>query len=283
MEDEVMEQETGLEAVPGLEETSPAPPEDAGQEDLDLEDMDLFGPADDPPQGEEPPEGQEPPEEGPEGQEPQEPEQPQVVEVGGQQVPVQELVQSAVMGQRAAQEVMQLREEVERYKSIFQEYAGMAGMDPDNYLATLEQQKEEIRIQQEAARMGVAPEVVRQMREAQRQREEYQAALEQQQRAQLEEQQRRARIEPYMELIRRYPELRDSAKLPQEVAAQIQAGTNPVIAYQDYMLGQREAAEQVQQQRQAVREKSPGSAAGVGNGEIDGDLAAFDAVINGDY
>lgn len=273
----------GTEQMGAPEEPEGTPP--APEEDLDLEEMPLFG---DPDAEEEDSEdaGDAPPEDVPEGEEPPEegpPEQPQIVEVDGQPVPVQDLVQSAVLGQQAAREVLQLREEVERYKSLFQEYAGMAGMDPDGYLASLEQQKEEIRIQQEADRLGTTPETVRQLWEAQRQREQAQEALQRQQQAQLAEQQRRARIQPYMELIQRYPELRDPAKMPPEVTRQIQQGANPVIAYQDYMLGQRQAAQQVQAQRQAVKGKSPGSAAGVGNGEIDGDLAAFDAVINGDY
>lgn len=276
MDEQVMD--TGIdmetEQMGAPEEPERTPP--APEEDLDLEEMPLFG---DPDAEEEDPEdaGDAPPEDVPEGEDAGDapPEQPQIVEVDGQPVPVQNLVQSAVLGQQAAREVLQLREEVERYKSLFQEYAGMAGMDPERYLANLEQQNEEIRIQREADKLGTTPETVRQLWEAQRQREQAQEALQRQQQAQLAEQQRRARIQPYMELIQRYPELRDPAKMPPEVARQIQQGANPVIAYQDYMLGQRQAAQQVQAQRQAVKGKSPGSAAGVGDGQVDDALAAF--------
>lgn len=269
--------DTGIEPADVPEETPPVP-----EEDLDLEEMPLFGdpdgedgeledagdaPPEDTPEGEEPPEEERPAEE--------QPEQPQMVEVDGQPVPVQDLVQSAMLGQQAAREVLQLREQVERYKSVFQEYADMAGMDPEGYLSTLEQQKEEIRLQREAERLGTTPEALRQMREALRQREQAQEALQRQQQAQIAEQQRRERIQPYVELIQRYPELRDPAKMPPEVARQIQQGANPVIAYQDYMLGQRQAAQQVQARRQAVKGKSPGSASGVGDGQVDDALTAF--------
>lgn len=97
-----------------------------------------------------------------------------------------------------------------------------------------------------------------------------------------QEQQRRAHLAPYVELLQRYPELQNPARMPQEVAAAIRQGENPLVAYQDYLLERQQAAQQVGLQRDMLRARCPGSAAGIGDGEIDGALAAFDAVLYGD-
>lgn len=91
------------------------------------------------------------------------------------------------------------------------------------------------------------------------------------------------RLEPYLELLERYPELRDPARLPGEAAEAIRRGANPVVAYQDYLLRQQAAQQQAALQRDSLRARCPGSAAGYGDGVTDGAFAAFDEVLNGYY
>lgn len=271
---EGMEQQDAAEPE-GQEGAAPPAAEDGG---FDLEEMPLFGDPDMEPQDETEAEGQEEQEEVPEGREDGEPpgDAPQTVEIGGQPVPVEELVQAADFGRQAAREVVELREQA----GILDEFARLAGMDRDAYVGMLRGQLEQARLQREAENMGVTPEVARQMVETREREQAAREALERQQQAQLAEQQRQARLQPYLELIHRYPQLQDPAKMPPEVARQIQQGAHPVIAYQDFMLRQRQAAEQVQEQRRAVRDKTPGSAAGVGEGQVDDALAAFMAEFN---
>lgn len=88
-------------------------------------------------------------------------------------------------------------------------------------------------------------------------------------------------LSPYMELLQRYPELGDGGTLPPQVAASIRAGANPVVAYQDFLLTRQQAAQQIGQLRESLRARCPGSAAGCGDGDIDGAFAAFDAALNG--
>lgn len=85
---------------------------------------------------------------------------------------------------------------------------------------------------------------------------------------------------PYLELLRHYPELRDPSRMPQDAINAIRSGAAPVAAYQDYLL-QQELEERAAQYREAARVRCPGSATGVGNGEIDGAFAAFDAALYG--
>lgn len=92
---------------------------------------------------------------------------------------------------------------------------------------------------------------------------------------------RREELSPYMELLQRYPELGDGGRLPSQVAASIRAGASPVVAYQDFLLARQQTAERVGQLREALRARCPGSAAGCGDGDIDGAFAAFDAALNG--
>lgn len=96
-----------------------------------------------------------------------------------------------------------------------------------------------------------------------------------------QERQRREQLAPYMDLLRRYPELQDPGRMPSEVADAIRQGAHPLVAYQDYLLEQRQAARQTAFQRDMARARCPGSAAGFGGGETDGALAAFDAALNG--
>lgn len=91
------------------------------------------------------------------------------------------------------------------------------------------------------------------------------------------------RLTPYLELLERYPELRDPARMPGEAADAIRRGVNPVVAYQDFLLRQQTALQQAATQREAVRARCPGSAAGYGDGVTDGAFAAFDEVMNGYY
>lgn len=274
-DDQVMDQQEmetqGAEEPEAQEGAAPSAPED---DSFDLEEMPLFGDPDE--EAGEAEEGQE--EDLPDDQEDQGPPEDatQMVEIDGQPVPVESLVQEATFGRQAAQEVVELREQV----GILDEFARLAGMDRGAYIGMLRGQLEQTRLQREAENMGVTPEVARQMMEAQKQQEAAQEALQRQQQAQLAEQQRRARVQPFMELIQRYPELQDPSKMPPEVMQQVQQGAHPVIAYQDFMLRQRQAAEQVAQQRQAVKGKTPGSAAGVGDGQVDDALAAFMAEFN---
>lgn len=88
-------------------------------------------------------------------------------------------------------------------------------------------------------------------------------------------------LSPYMELLERYPHLRNGDGLPPQVAGAIREGANPVVAYQDFLLTRKQAAERIGQLREALRARCPGSAAGYGDGDIDGDFAAFDAALNG--
>lgn len=88
-------------------------------------------------------------------------------------------------------------------------------------------------------------------------------------------------LSPYMELLQRYPELGDGGRLPPQVAASIREGANPVAAYQDFLLTRQQAAQQIGHLRESLRARCPGSAAGCGDGDIDGAFAAFDAALNG--
>lgn len=155
-----------------------------------------------------------------------------------------------------------------------EDYARLAGMSRQEYLSALAQNLQEAKIQREAQIKGVEPEAIRQQMQIQQQQE--QALLQQQRQLQAREQARTARLAPYRELISRYPQLQNPANLPPQVAAQIQQGVHPVVAYQDFILSQ----QQIEAQKQMIREKSPGSAAGTGNGDLDGALAAFMSVFD---
>lgn len=230
-------------------------------ENSDLEDLPLFGDEESSEEGEEP---EEPEEEFPEeGQEP-------TFEINGQQMSLEDVNRSFGYAQRAAREVLQLRQDT----ALLDDYARLAGMSRQEYLSALAQNLQEAKIQREAQMKGVEPDAIRQQMQIRQQQE--QALLQQQRQLQAQEQARTARLAPYRELISRYPQLQNPANLPPQVAAQIQQGVHPVVAYQDFILSQ----QQIEAQKQIIREKSPGSAAGTGNGDLDGALAAFMSVFN---
>ena len=181
---------------------------------------------------------------------------PPSVEINGQVMSVEDLNRSLSFAQQAASEVLQLRQET----ALLDQYAQLSGMSRQQLLSALNSDLQNAYIQQEALRQGLEPEAFRQHLQIQHQKN--------------------LRLAPYRELLDRFPQLHDPANLPQEVAARIQQGTHPVVAYQDYILSQQQASQQILSQQQALRDKCTGSASGLGNGEMDSALSAFLSVFN---
>lgn len=181
---------------------------------------------------------------------------PPSIEVNGQAMSMDELGRSLSFAQQAASEVLRLRQET----ALLDQYAQLSGMSRQQFLSALDSDLQNAYIRQEALRQGLDPDAFRQHLQIQHQKN--------------------LRLAPYRELLDRFPQLHDPANLPPEVAAQIQQGIHPVVAYQDYILSQQQASQQILSQQQALRDKCTGSASGLGNGEMDSALSAFLSVFN---
>lgn len=188
-----------------------------------------------------------------------EPDSP-AVEINGQVMSADELGRSLSFARQAASEVLQLRQET----ALLDQYARLSGMSRQQFLSALDSDLQNAYIRQEALRNGLEPDAFRQHLQIQHQQEI----------------QKNIRLAPYRELLDRFPQLHDPANLPPEVAAQIQQGIHPVVAYQDYILSRQQASQQILSQQQALRDKCTGSASGLGNGEMDSALSAFLSVFD---
>lgn len=89
------------------------------------------------------------------------------------------------------------------------------------------------------------------------------------------------KLSAYGALWERYPHLKDPREMPIEVLRAVRDGVQPLVAYQDVLLGQHEMEKQALLHREAVALRSPGSAAGFGDEDSDDMFDLFDAVIDG--
>ena len=186
------------------------------------------------------------------------------VKYNGQEleVPAHELpayVQKGMNYDHVYGELEQLRtaqRQAGEYQKVIDQFAAEAGMEPSEYLAALQRQRQEREIAQQVQN-GVPQEVARRL---------YTLEQTERQRQQQESYQRQQyqRHQQYVQLAKEYPGLKE---FPTEVIEKINAGETPLNAYRAYELGQLRQKLSIYEKNQENRAKTPGSAAGELAGE----------------
>lgn len=199
------------------------------------------------------------------------------VKYNGQEleVPADELpayVQKGMNYDHVYGELEQLRaaqRETAQYQQVISQFAAQAGMEPQEYLAALQRQRQEREIAQQV-QSGVPEQVARRLyslEQTERKRKEQEALQRQQYQ----------RHQQFVQLAKEYPGLKE---FPPEVVEKINAGETPLNAYRAYELEQLRQKLSIYEKNQENRAKTPGSAAGELPGEEQDEfMSGFSSVL----